>query len=151
MPSDDRAMIEELKRLEAGATPAPWTATQYNGATGHGTFKPGTVITSPAKLNKAYPSKDGIVATVYGSESWEARLAIPQSELDLLMALRNHAKRLIALAELLDQATRFVPRPEEMSGHDDPDAPDNVRKLIEAAKHFWDAQAPHLPDAHRPR
>jgi hypothetical protein len=54
--------------------------------------------------------------------------------------LRQRVQELEAVAKT---AMRFVPAPESMAGFDDPDAPEEVRELIELAKWLYSTEHPN--------
>lgn len=63
-------------------------------------------------------------------------------EADYLAAAANMAPELARKAiRLRNIAGHFVPSPRDMSGYDDADAPEEVKRLIALAEEFWKGDA----------
>lgn len=92
-----------------------------------------TLKEAAERLRRMYAGADYI--DVYGSGS----LGIGKMMQDESLVARAY------LADLAD-AMRFVPRPETMSGYGDPDAPDDVKELLEIAARLHGQK---LPEHHQ--
>ena len=72
-------------------------------------------------------------ALLQGEQSPESLSRLRGRKDAILAELRRREEVWRQVEQRLAAALRFVPAPHEMSGHNDPDAPDEVRALIQLA------------------